>query len=59
MFDVKKAQEEAEAEIAEERGKEAKRLIKTKLKEIAAAKKVVSNLEREYAVLLEDIGETV
>ena len=59
MFDVKKAQEAAEAELAEDRCKEAKKRIKSKLQAIAAAKKVVQNLEREYTVLLEDIGETV
>lgn len=59
MFDVKQAEKEAQEELAEDRSKEAKRLIKSKLKEIGAAKKVLVNLKREYAVLLEDIGETV
>ena len=58
VFDVKAAQAEAEKELAEERTKEAKNKIKTKLKEIASAEKMLKNLRREYAVLLEDIGET-
>ena len=59
MFDVKKAQEDAEAELAEERAEKAKTRIKSKLREIAAARKVLGNLNREYEILLEDIGETV
>lgn len=56
MFDIKKAEEEAKAEVAEESTKIAKGKIKDKLKQIDSAKKIVSNLELEYAALLRDIG---
>lgn len=55
-FDVKSAQAEAERELAKEQAEAAKSKIKGKLKQIAAAKAVVSNLEREYAALLLEIG---
>ena len=58
MFDVKKVQDEAKEELAKERGEAAKKKIKTKLKDIEAARLIVRNLEREYEVLLEDIGES-
>lgn len=57
MFDVKKAQDEAKEELAKERTDAAKKKIKSKLKDIESARAVVRNLEREYEVLLEDIGE--
>ena len=57
LFDVKEAEEAARAEIAEDRIKDAKKKIKTKLTEIAAAEAVVRNLKREYDVLMEDIGD--
>jgi hypothetical protein len=59
MIDIKKITEEAEAELVAERGEKAKRQIKSKLNEIASAEKILANLRREYATLLEDIGETV
>lgn len=57
MFDVKKVEEEARAEVAKEEGDKAKAKIKGSLKSIAAAKAVLSNLEREHEVLLRTIGE--
>lgn len=59
MFDVKKAQEEAQKEVAEERTKRAKELIKEKLRAIDKAKHVVANLERELEDLYADIGRQV
>jgi hypothetical protein len=56
MFDVKDVQAEAEKEIAEERKTVAKARIKSKLREIAQAERIVANLRDEYAVLLQDIG---
>lgn len=56
MFDVKKAQAEAEKEIAEDQAKIAKGKIKDHLKRISTAKAVVANLEREYEVMLREIG---
>lgn len=59
MFDIKKAKEEAEKEIAEERVKKAKEKIKLKLREIDAAKKILANHQRElddlYAELSQDV----
>ena len=57
MFDVKQAEADAKKELAEETGKVAKKKIKAKLQGIASAEKVLANLKREYAVLLEDIGD--
>ena len=59
MFDVKEVVKEAEKEVREEKAKEAKAKIKAKLKEIERARKVVNNMEREYEVLLSDIGADV
>ena len=56
MFDVKAVREEAEREIAAEAAEKAKFAIKAKLKAIGAARAVVANLEREYEVLLREIG---
>jgi hypothetical protein len=56
MFDIKEVQKEAEKEIAEEKKTAAKKAIKDKLRQIAAAEKVVKNLRDEYDVLLADIG---
>lgn len=57
MFDIKKVEEEAKLEVAAEAGAKAKREIKAKLQAINAAKAVVSNLEREYGILLKTIAE--
>jgi hypothetical protein len=56
MFDIKKVEAEAAAEIAAEKATAAKAKIKAKLKQIADAQRIVSNLEDEYGVLLRDIG---
>lgn len=56
MFDVKKIQAEAEKEISEAQAVAAKGKIKDHLKRIAAARAVVANLERDYQVLLAEIG---
>lgn len=53
MADYKTAKEEAIAEVAEEETQKAKREYKLKLKELAGAKKVVTNIERE----LEDLDD--
>ena len=47
MFDVKAVIAEAQKEISEEQSRKAKDLIKKKLREIAAAELVLSNLKRE------------
>lgn len=59
MFDIKKVEEEARKEVNEEQTKAAKEKIKSHLKRLASARQVVSNLEFEYKVLLEEIGGTV
>ena len=51
VFDIKKAKEEAAKELAEEKSGKAKEKIKSKMRELSTAKKVVANLERE----LEDL----
>ena len=56
MFDIKKVEAEALKEISDEQAETARRRIKAKLKEIAAAERIVLNLRGEYAVLLRDIG---
>lgn len=56
LFDIKSVEAEAKAELAKETGEKAKAKIKAKLKQIADARKIVANLEGEYAVLLADIN---
>ena len=56
MFDIKKIEEEAQAELADEMGKSAKVKIKAKLREIAMCEKALLNLRNEYTVLMRDIG---
>lgn len=56
LIDIKAVEAEAKAEIAKEAGEKGKAKLKSKLREIAAAKKIVANLEGEYAVLLADLG---
>ena len=57
MLDIKKVQKEAEQEIQAERLNTAKIKIKRKLGEIADAKLIVANLEREYTDLLDEISQ--
>lgn len=56
MFDIKKVETEAQAELAAEKATAAKAKIKAKLKQIADAERIVQNLRDEYGVLLRDIG---
>ncbi|MER8640981.1 hypothetical protein [Mesorhizobium sp. M1252] len=56
MFDIKKVEADAKAEIAEEKGRVAKTKIKAALKRIADAEAIVKNARDEYEVLLRDIG---
>ena len=56
MFDVNAAETEAKKELADEQSKEAKKKIKSKLKQIADAEKIVTNLRIEYDAILADIG---
>jgi predicted GTPase len=56
MFDITKIEEEARKEVAEEQAKAAKTKIKAHLGKIAAAKAVLANLEREYEVILREVG---
>lgn len=57
LLDIISVQEEAEKEIREEATKVAKSKIKDSLRNIAKAKSIVANLEREHEVLLRTIGE--
>ncbi len=56
MFDIKKLEAEAAAELATEKATAAKSKIKASLKRIDDAKAIVMNLEYEHLVLLRDIG---
>jgi predicted transcriptional regulator len=56
MFDIKKIEEEAAKELAEEKAKAAKSKIKDSLNKISAAERVLQNLRDEHAVILRDIG---
>jgi len=56
MFDIKSVEADAKKELAEEQGKVAKGKIKDHLKKLSNARLVVANLEREYEVLLQEIG---
>lgn len=56
MFDIKQIITEATGELAAEKATVAKSKIKAKLKQIADAERIVSNLRDEYAVLLRDLG---
>lgn len=57
MFNIKEIEKEAKEELGNEQAQNAKTKIKSKLKQIEQARKVVRNLEHEYDMLLEDIGE--
>jgi hypothetical protein len=59
MFDINKVEADAKAEIAKEQAERAKKKVVAKLREIAAAKQVVANLEGDYAVILREIGTDV
>lgn len=59
MIDIKKIEEEARAELAEELGKSARAKVKSKLRDIAMAERVLMGLREEYQVLLRDIGGDV
>ncbi len=56
MFDVKAVEAEARKEVAAERGEAAKAKIKSALKEIEAAEKVLANAKLRYELVLRDIG---
>ncbi len=59
MFDIKKVQEEAAKEIAEEKAEKAKILIKEKLRAISKSEQIVTNLKHELEDLYADIGRQV
>lgn len=56
LFDIKAVEADAKAELQKEASEKARGKIKAKLREIAAAEKIVANLRGEYNVLLQDIG---
>jgi hypothetical protein len=57
LIDIKKVQDDAQAEYAQERMKDAKEKVKEKLKLIEKAKLVVRNLERELEDLYATLGQ--
>lgn len=56
LIDIKQVEADAKAELQKEASEKARGKIKDKLRQIEAARKIVANLEGEYAVLLQDIG---
>lgn len=57
MFDINKVEAEAKAEIAKEQAEKAKTALVKKLRELEAAKSVVSNIERSIADLKASIWD--
>lgn len=58
MFDIKALESEARKEVNEELLRKNKEMLKLKLKAIATAKQVVTNLEIEYEALLMEISKS-
>lgn len=56
-IDVNELRKEAEVELQEERVKDAKRRIKSKLTELQRAEKVVANIKRELEDLYDEIRQ--
>lgn len=59
LIDIKKVKEQAQLEVVKEHEEAAKIKIKTKLKELETAKKIVRNLERELEDLYAEITESL
>jgi hypothetical protein len=59
MTNVSEILSEAKQEIIEQKAKEAKTKIKSKLTQIDAAKGIVANLERELEVLVEQVNAEI
>lgn len=57
LIDINALEADAEREVNEERARKAKNQLKEKLQQIARAKVVVENLEREKADLLLSISD--
>lgn len=57
LVDVNAVQKEVEKELRDEAVAKAKTRMKGKLREIETAKTVLANLEREYADMLQAIGD--
>jgi len=57
MFDIKALKDEARKEVAEEESKKAKAALIGKLRQLAAAQKIVKNIEREIEDLEASIAD--
>lgn len=57
LFDIKKLEEDVDAEMTEAHVKEAKAKLIGKRKEIRKAEQIVRNHEREYQLLLLEITD--
>ncbi len=57
LFDIKKLEDDVDAEMLEAHVKDAKRKLIAKRKDIGAAESIVRNLRREYDVLLLEISD--
>jgi len=55
--DIKKVQEEAEQEFADEQAKAAKEKIKSLLRRQADARKILANIDREIADAYATLGQ--
>jgi len=56
VLDMNSVRQEVEKELNDERVSEAKKKLKSKLKELQAAKKLVTNIERELSELEHELS---
>lgn len=57
MFDIKKVEEDAKAEIAKEKAEKAKTALVKKLRERDSAQAIVANIDREIEDLKASIAD--
>lgn len=57
MFDIKKVEDEAKAEIAKEQAEKAKTALVKKLRDLENAKRIVANIQREIDDLKASIAD--
>jgi hypothetical protein len=59
MIDIKDIEKQARAELNKELSEKAKDKLKTKLRQIAQAERILQNHRDEYAALLLEVGADV
>ena len=57
MIDIKKVEKEAREKVRLEREEKAIKEIKLKIEELERARGIVRNLEKEYELLIKEIGD--